>query len=175
MKGLALSLALLSSLAVAGPVLEFSASDPTWYTQNDTVMGGISSSRVRIEGGILKFTGQVRLENNGGFSGIRSNPGRFDLSGYSALRLRVKGDGKQYAFQLGTSTAGGVNYRAEFNTVAGQWTEVTIPLNTLRPTRFGRQLAGPALDRSKISFFGLMVGNGRAEGFALDVDWIRGE
>lgn len=186
MRGLAVTLVLLPAILLSGvapaqtvpnpaTVLEFSAREPAWSPRNDTVMGGVSSSRVRVLDGVLAFTGQVRLENNGGFSGIRSTPGRFDLSGFSALRLRVRGDGKRYALQLGNSTVNGVTYRGEFDTLAGQWTEVTVPLGTLRPTRSGERVAGPTLDPGRVIFFGLTVGNNRAEGFALEIDWIRGE
>ncbi|WP_344983592.1 CIA30 family protein [Deinococcus rubellus] len=175
MKGLALAAALCSSMALSAPVLEFNANTPSWSVLNDTVMGGVSSSQVQIKDGVLEFTGQVRLENNGGFAGVRSSPGRFDLSGFSVLRLRVKGDGKRYLFQLGTNARNGVTYRDEFDTVAGQWTIVTIPLASLRPTRFGQRLAGPALDPSNVVFFGFMIGNSRAEQFALEVDWIEGQ
>ncbi|PNY79911.1 CIA30 family protein [Deinococcus koreensis] len=175
MKLPALAVALLSGVASSSTLLDFTPGEPTWYARNDTVMGGVSSSQVRVGGGVLLFTGQVRLENNGGFSGIRSNPGRFDLSGFSSLKLRVKGDGKRYALQLGTSTRNGVTYRNEFGTVAGQWIEVTIPLNSLRATRSGERVAGPPLDPSRVIFFGLTIGNNRAERFALEVDWIKGQ
>lgn len=175
MKGLVLTLALCSGTSLAGTLLEFGAGEPAWYARNDTVMGGISSSRVRVEDGVLTFTGQVRLERGGGFSGIRSVPGRFDLSGFSVLKLRVRGDGKRYALQLGTSMVNGVTYRGEFDTVAGQWTEVTLPLAGLRATRSGERVAGPALDPGQVVFFGLTFGNNRAERFMLEVDWIRAQ
>lgn len=161
-------------MALSTPILDLKANTPSWSVLNDNVMGGVSSSRVRVDGGVLEFTGQVRLENNGGFASIRSSLGRYDLSAFSALRVRVKGDGKRYKFQLGTDQSS-VTYRDEFDTVAGEWTIVTVPLASLRPTRFGRQLAGPALDPSKVTFFGFMIGNGRAEQFTLELDWIEGQ
>jgi len=175
MKILALLTGLLSSVAFSSTLLDFESGEPSWYARNDTVMGGVSSSRVRVSEGVLEFTGRVRLENNGGFSGIRSNPSRFDLSAFSSLTLRVKGDGKRYALQLGTSATNGVTYRNEFDTVAGRWTEVTIPLKSLRPTRSGERVQGPALDPSRVAFFGIVIGNNRAERFALELDWIRGQ
>ena len=170
-----LGLVLLSSVAFSSSLLNFDSGETSWYVRNDGVMGGVSSSRVKVKGGVLTFTGQVRLENNGGFSGVRSSPSRFDLSGFSSLQLRVRGDGKRYALQLGTSTTNGVTYRGEFNTVAGQWLEVTIPLNTFRPTRSGERVLGPALNLSGVAFFGLVIGNNRAERFVLEVDWIKGQ
>ncbi len=179
MKALALFAGLLWSTAFASTLLnasllEFGAGEPGWYARNDAVMGGVSSSRLQVGGGVLRFSGRVRLENNGGFSGVRSNPGLYDLSRFSSVVLRVKGDGKRYALQLGNSAASGVTYRSEFGTVAGQWTEVVIPLGSLRPTRSGQRVRGPALDARRVTFFGLVIGNNRAENFALEVDWIRG-
>ena len=179
MKTFSLLIGLLSSVAFcsipARTLLDFDSSETSWYVRNDTVMGGVSSSRVRLGGGVLVFSGQVRLENNGGFSGIRSSLSRFDLSGFSSLRLRVKGDGKRYALQLGTSSTNGVTYRGEFNTVAGRWLEVVIPLGSLRPTRSGEPVTGPTLDPRRVSFFGFVIGNNRAERFALEVDWIKAQ
>ena len=179
MKTLALLVGLFSgtalSFAPSSALLEFGAGEPTWYLRNDAVMGGVSSSRLRVNGGVLRFSGQVRLENNGGFSGIRSNPSHYDLSGVSNVVLRVRGDGRRYALQLGTRFTSRVTYRNEFNTVAGQWTEVKIPLSSLWPTRSGERVQGPALDVRQVVFFGLVIGNGRAESFSLDVDWIRAE
>jgi NADH dehydrogenase [ubiquinone] 1 alpha subcomplex assembly factor 1 len=172
MKALLLGL-LLSGTVSAGSLLDFGPGEPSWYPRNDTVMGGVSGSQVRVSGGKLTFSGQVRLENNGGFSGIRSGLARYDLRGFSSVVLRVRGDGRRYALQLGTSPRSGVTYRNEFATLAGRWTEVEIPLASLRPTRSGEQVRGPALDLSRVAFFGLVIGNGRPERFALDIDWIR--
>jgi NADH dehydrogenase [ubiquinone] 1 alpha subcomplex assembly factor 1 len=173
MKLPALFIGLCSSVAFSATLLDFESGEASWYRRNDGVMGGVSSSRLLVRNGVLTFAGQVRLENNGGFSGIRSNPARYDLRGFSRLVLRVRGDGKRYALQLGTSTANGVTYRNEFNTVAGKWLEVTIPLNSLRPTRSGERVWGPALNLRQVSFFGLVIGNNRAEQFLLEVDWIK--
>jgi NADH dehydrogenase [ubiquinone] 1 alpha subcomplex assembly factor 1 len=179
MKALALLAGLLwssafSSMLQDSTLLDFRAGEPSWYARNDAVMGGVSSSGLQLSGGVLKFSGRVRLENNGGFSGVRSRPGLYDLSRFSSVVLRVKGDGRRYALQLGNSAASGVTYRSGFGTVAGQWTEVVIPLRSLRPTRSGERVRGPALDARRVTFFGLVIGNNRAENFALEVDWIRG-
>ena len=170
--------ALLATCMIASAsstIFEFGAGETRWFVRNDAVMGGVSSSRVRIDDGVLTFTGRVRLENGGGFAGIRSELKRVDLSSASSLILRVRGDGKRYALQLLTSSANRVTYRAEFATQAGSWLEVRVPLNSFYPTRSGNRLSGPALESGKIAAFGLTFGNGRAENFQLEVDWIRAE
>ncbi|MGI9473561.1 MAG: CIA30 family protein, partial [Rubripirellula sp.] len=46
-----------------------------WQIVNDGVMGGRSSSRVDRAGeGLLRFSGNLSLANNGGFASMRSRP-----------------------------------------------------------------------------------------------------
>ena len=162
-----------AATASAASIFEFNTPSVNWFIRNDAVMGGISSSRFSISNGSLKFSGRIRLENDGGFAGIRSYPTPSNLSAFKGLALRVRGDGKPYAVQLVTSSASRVTYRAVFATTAGQWREVTVPFSAFRPTRSGNLLRGPALDTASIERYGLTVGNGRAENFECEVDWIR--
>jgi NADH dehydrogenase [ubiquinone] 1 alpha subcomplex assembly factor 1 len=179
MKRLLISLVALGALIVTttaasnNSILEFLPNEPAWYVINDGVMGGVSSSGVTVRNGLLEFSGTVRLENNGGFASVRSAPGTYDLSTSNGVKLRVRGDGKAYAFQIGTSSARGVLYRAEFSTTNGEWLEVNLAFSTLRPTRFGQALNGPALNLRSIEHFGFIIANKRAESFKLEVDWIR--
>ncbi|MFN3265458.1 MAG: CIA30 family protein [Deinococcales bacterium] len=164
---------LLAAFLVAALLFELKASETMWYVINDGVMGGVSSSSVKVQNGVLEFTGRVRLENNGGFASVRSAAGQYDLSRFSSLRLRVRGDGKNFTFQIGTNTARGILYQYTFATKAGQWLELEVPLAALKPTRFGQPLTRPALDASRIEHFGFIVANKKAEDFKLELDWIR--
>ncbi len=165
----------MTAISASSPIFEFGTGETGWFIRNDAVMGGVSSSRLRIDDGVLSFAGRVRLENGGGFAGVRSEPKRVDLGSASSLTLRVRGDGKRYAVQLLTSSASRVTYRAEFATQAGSWQEVRVPLRSFYPTRSGNRLRGPALESRNVAAFGLTFGNGRAENFQLEVDWIRAE
>ena len=163
----------LLTTASAASIFEFNTASTNWFVRNDAVMGGISSSQFSIQNGTLTFSGRIRLENDGGFAGIRSYPKASNLSAFKGIALRVRGDGKRYAIQLVTSSARRVTYRAVFATTAGQWREVIVPFSAFRPTRSGNLLRGPALNTSTIERFGLTVGNGRAENFRCELDWIR--
>jgi NADH dehydrogenase [ubiquinone] 1 alpha subcomplex assembly factor 1 len=164
---------LMMTTASAASLFEFNTVSSNWFVRNDGVMGGISSSRFSIGNGTLKFSGRIRLENDGGFAGIRSYPTPSNLSGFKGISIRVRGDGKRYAIQLVTSSAPRVTYRAVFATSATQWREVFVPFTAFRPTRSGNLLRGPALNTRSIERYGLTVGNGRAENFSCEVDWIR--
>jgi NADH dehydrogenase [ubiquinone] 1 alpha subcomplex assembly factor 1 len=170
------ALILTVGAALAGDdreLFNFSAKSADWFVVNDGVMGGVSSSTVKLENGMLVFEGQVRLENNGGFASVRSSTSEQNLSEFSGVSLRVRGDGKMYALNLRTSSARGVMYQAEFQTKAGEWLELRIPFSQLRPTRFGSTLKGFALEPSRIESFGFIIANKRSERFELVVDWIK--
>lgn len=159
--------------ASAASNFELKAGDTQWFVINDGVMGGVSSSSAQIVGGVLEFSGRVRLDNNGGFASVRSSAGAYDLTAATSLTLRVRGDGKRYAAQLGSSGARGVLYRAEFDTKANQWLEVKLPMTAFKPTRFGQVLNGYPLEQGKIEHFGFIIANKKAETFRLELDWIR--
>lgn len=78
-----------------------------WENIDDVVMGGISSSHLRIVEGAAILEGVVSFEDNGGFAPVRSVLRDCDLSQYDGLLLRVRGDGKQYGLRLRTSVVHG--------------------------------------------------------------------
>ncbi len=151
-------------------------SEPAWIAVNDGVMGGLSQGGPRVADGQLFFSGTLSLQNNGGFSSIRTTGRAFDLRGKTTMVLRVKGDGRTYQLRLATDARVGgssVSYAADFPTTAGQWREVSINFDALMPTFRGEQLKGPPLDLGKVEEIGLLIGDKREGAFALAVDWIR--
>lgn len=147
----------------------------TWWPVNDDVMGGISRSAVKGSEGSLHFRGVLSLENNGGFASMRHRAAPHDLGAATSLVLRVKGDGRIYRMQLGTSAQfrrSRIAYQAEFTTRSGEWEEVRVALAAFAPTYRGRTLAGPPLDQAEIQEFGIMLADGKAGAFALEVAWI---
>ncbi|MEL0109603.1 MAG: CIA30 family protein, partial [Cryomorphaceae bacterium] len=74
---------LLSLMMVSNnPVLfDFSKESDlsSWYVVNDGVMGGLSEGALELTSeGHGSFTGQVRLENYGGFTSIRCATGKIE-------------------------------------------------------------------------------------------------
>ncbi len=154
------------------------ADEPAWTAVNDGVMGGLSRGGPVIADGHLRFSGTLSLENNGGFSSVRTTGRTFDLSGTTEMVLRVQGDGRTYQLRLATDARvrnSAVSYGAEFSTAAGQWTEVRIPFATLVPTYRGTRLDGPPLKLANVEEIGLLIGDSREGPFVLLVDWIKVE
>jgi hypothetical protein len=146
-----------------------------WNTINDVVMGGVSESRFEYSGeSTAVFTGAVSLKNSGGFASVRSAPSSYDLQKYGGVKLRVRGDGKQYKMNLKTDTAfDGVQYQAIFDTKPNEWTEISIAFIDFVPMfRGGRVNHAPAVDSSSVCSFGFLI-SGKQEGlFRLEIDWI---
>jgi NADH dehydrogenase [ubiquinone] 1 alpha subcomplex assembly factor 1 len=143
----------------------------TWQVVNDTVMGGRSASEVRgVESGLL-FTGDLSLENNGGFASVR-RPVPDGLSeGADRFVLRVRGDGKTYKLRARTDGRfDGVSYERPFDTVAGEVLDLELPLAEFRPVWRGRTVPGqPELTAAAVRQLGLLISDKQEGTFALEV------
>jgi len=158
------------------PLFNFSSPDPAWYTVNDNVMGGVSHSLVVVDTELqmLSFSGDVSLENNGGFASTRSQWTNYNLGAFDGIALRVRGDGNTYRFRIRTEETGsGIAYTSLFTTEADIWQEVYIPFSEMVPLHRGFvvNIAG-SLNPESIRSFGLMLADKQEGDFSLDVDWI---
>ena len=147
-----------------------------WQSINDAVMGGLSQGKVSWDpAGVMVFSGNVSLENNGGFASIRSPVGPYDLSNTAALILRFRGDGKIYKFSMRTDPFfDGISYQVSFETLSGEWQDVRFSYDKFLPTYHGNVLSGePPPDISQISNFGLLIANKQQGRFRLEVASIK--
>ena len=157
--------------------LEFDNGTQGWQTVLDGVMGGLSTGRIEAgSGGTMKFSGELSLENNGGFSQIRTSVPEGLLAGAQGILLRVKGDGRTYQCDLRSSRlrlmAGA--YQSTFPSVAGEWTEIELPLEAFVANSFGRRVRNaPELDPATIESVGITLADKKEGAFAIEVDWIR--
>ena len=136
-----------------------------WRGVSDQVMGGISEASVSygvIDGRpCLRLTGDVRLENDGGFIQATldlSPPGEtLDASGFAGVRIVVRGNGEKYSVHLRTpdNVRPWQSYRAHF-TAGSDWETIDLPFETFVPYR----LEAP-LDKTRLRRIGL-VAIGRA-------------
>lgn len=168
-----------SSLPMEKSLASFddAASARRWSTSSDAVMGGVSTSRARIDDdGHLVFSGVVRLENNGGFatvSGAAATRGGDDLKGYTRIAMRLKGDGKIYQLWLYTGERRRVHV-ARFTTTADSWETIVIPFGAFRAENgFGQPVISPALADPTVLGYRLLISDKQKGPFELQVDWIR--
>jgi NADH dehydrogenase [ubiquinone] 1 alpha subcomplex assembly factor 1 len=149
-----------------------------WYAIDDSVMGGVSHSRLRHDAaGHAVFEGVVSLEKSGGFASVRSRPLDLRVSGAANYSLEVRGDGKRYKLSVRADNAfDGVSYQAGFEAPAGTWTVVRLPLSEFQPTFRGRSVPGvPLLDPAGVRQIGLIIADRQAGSFALQLRSIVAE
>ena len=148
---------------------------PEWYSIDDRVMGGVSRSNFEATNkGLGVFNGTLSLQNNGGFASVRVETDGVDLSGFDAITIRVRGDGRTYKFCLKTDDSwDGILYQSSFKTKAGKWQEISLPLESFQPMWRGRLIreAG-SLSADQIRSFGLMLADKNPGEFKLELDWI---
>ncbi len=150
-----------------------------WQIVNDGVMGGRSSSQVSIVKAdtgedAMRFNGNLSLENNGGFASVRSRPsGSLGIDPGETIVLRVKGDGRRYTFNLYTpERRTAFSYQMEFDTTAGQWTEVKLPVDQFVAHSFGRRVPNMKLTPSQVQSIGILLGDKKPGSFEILVDSI---
>jgi hypothetical protein len=106
-----------------------------WTTVNDPVMGGRSTSNAAFGDGGLVFSGDISLENNGGFASTRS-PQDFGIgqraAGARSLRVRAVADGKTYVLKVGTAGLS-YGYIQRFATEAGIQRSYDLPIEGFQP------------------------------------------
>ncbi|MDR9440294.1 MAG: CIA30 family protein [Halomonas sp.] len=157
-------------------LIDFQHSDeaPRWRAINDDVMGGVSRGSLHGEDGIGVFSGEISLENNGGFASVRREPEAFDLSDHAGLVLHLRGDGRRYQLRLRTDRLfDGAAYRALFQPPAGEWLGVTLAWHEFEAVFRGRRLEdAPPLDPGAIQQVGLLIADRRPGSFRLEVAWL---
>ena len=146
-----------------------------WQVVNDDVMGGVSTSSIRLTNGAAIFQGEVSLENNGGFASVRSLPARHDLAGCDTFVIRVRGDGRRYKFTARTDPSfDSAIYQTVFPTKKGQWKEHRLLMKDFVPTFRGRVLSDePPLDPAKVTSVGFLISDNQDGSFRLEVAWIK--
>lgn len=143
-----------------------------WQVEDDVVMGGRSTGRFEVSrDGHGVFSGDVSLENNGGFSSVQYFFPETDIRGYTTAAIRLKGDGKTYRF-LTEATEKARHYYVYELPTGTEWETVRIPLLEMFPERRGDRLSLPNFPGETLAQVRFLIGNQRAETFRLEVDRI---
>jgi hypothetical protein len=124
------------------PLFEFvtAGSGDGWNVVNDTVMGGVSSGQLALEESVLVFTGELSLDNNGGFASVRSpfiDPrAAADWATRLGPRIVVEGDGRTWTVEVRSDDRDG-GWISSLTTSGDSLTDVTLPWSSFEPvTRF---------------------------------------
>jgi hypothetical protein len=143
-----------------------------WRIIDDGVMGGLSQGKFSIDAdGNGVFAGTVSLENNGGFSSVRYQFEKIKVTKDSKVRIRLKGDGKEYQFRIKDTPNNYFSYITTFKT-SGNWETITISLSDLYPSFRGRRLNLPNFESDSFEEIVFLIANKKNESFQLVLDKI---
>ncbi|MAA77776.1 MAG: hypothetical protein CL916_00835 [Deltaproteobacteria bacterium] len=160
---------LLLRLSMSTPFL----SDLSWYPVHDTVMGGRSEGGVRLNDQGMAFEGYLSLENNGGFTSIRSRDVPDSVMQAQGLRLRVVGDGRVYLATIRMKDYNRMLYlRVPFQTTKDKEEEIEIPFSSFQVFAYGRptpQVPSILCTSSAIQSVGFMLADKKQGDFSLKV------
>ncbi|MBE0572076.1 MAG: CIA30 family protein [Ignavibacteriaceae bacterium] len=146
-----------------------------WGVTNDDVMGGVSSSKISTgENDVLVFSGNVSLDNNGGFASLRSPIDDYNLSAYDRILIKVKGDGKTFSLSFRqTKYFTGFNFTQRFQTEKDKWQTIKLPFNNFKLKYYGREVTNSELpDKSSIKQLSILISDKQQGPFKIEIEWI---
>lgn len=132
-----------------------------WRAVSDQVMGGISEAAIShgvIDGRpSLRMTGNVQLENDGGFIqaalDLALSGDTVDASAFTGVRIVVRGNGEKYSAHLRTpdNVRPWQSYRAHF-VARPDWETIDLPFET-----FAQHRLEVLLDKTRLRRIGLVA------------------
>ena len=146
-----------------------------WQVVNDGVMGGLSQGNAELTQNSILFKGKVSLDNNGGFSSLRSRFSKKDLSQFQEVQLRYRSTGISLAMTLSVSRRWYVpNYKTSLSGTQGEWKTVTLPLQDFRKHYIGKPMNELLNEeaQSQIIRFGFITDEKKYGDFEFEIDYI---
>jgi hypothetical protein len=140
----------------------------SWRLFTDQVMGGVSTANGSWSSqngeNFVRLRGEVSLENRGGFVQISLHLSRdgksFDASGFSGVRIRVKGNENTYFVHLKSSqTVLPWQYFFADFFAGSEWTDIDIPLSAFR----GENINSTSLNTSQLKRIAVVAAKRRFE------------
>ncbi|WP_281540247.1 CIA30 family protein [Maribacter aestuarii] len=142
------------------------------YIVDDGVMGGLSEGKIIVnQAGNGVFSGYVTTENNGGFSSVRYEMDKKDVSRFSKVVIKLKGDGKEYQFRIKSDASQRYSYVKSFMT-SGDWELIRLSFNDFIPMFRRNTLKKPNYQGKIMEEVAFLIGNNRKENFTLEIEKI---
>ena len=148
-----------------------------WCFVTDKVMGGISEGSLEFikesDTYFYRMTGDLSLENNGGFASSRLDIGKNNLNGIKFFEIKLKGDGNNYKLRLRQENMR-ASYSCDFKSQKNKWIVVKLPVEDFRATWRGYTYSNYAdLDLDKVNSLSLHISDKQEGRFNLEIEYIK--
>lgn len=147
-----------------------------WMIVNDGVMGGLSRGSVSFTDNSLVFSGNVSLENNGGFTSFRAPYARYDLSKYDKIEIRYRSEGMDCAMSLDQNRRfWRPNHKMPIPATNNTWMTLNVNLYELSEYQMGNRTGGRLNENNakQTIRLGLITDSKKAGEFSLEIDYIK--
>ncbi|WP_237274382.1 CIA30 family protein [Tenacibaculum ovolyticum] len=153
-------------------IFDKNSSNQSWYITNDDVMGGVSNSSMKLdEEKKMIFSGNVSLDNNGGFAMTRLPLNINFNTDKTKVVLKLKGDGKKYQFRIKAKNNQRFWYIQSFQT-SKSTEEIELPLHKFYASFRGYKLNVDNFSETTITEIAILIGNKKNEKFKLEIERI---
>jgi len=149
-----------------------------WRIIDDGVMGGLSKGSRSLGEDAMIFKGEVSLENNGGFSSLRSSYQDFDLSKYEKVVIRLKAKGQILAFTMSVDRRWYMPYfKQQIHLDSENWEVIELPFSEFKTYRIGEQVDYDfsETDAKKVIRIGFITDSKKEGSFEAMIDYVRFE
>jgi NADH dehydrogenase [ubiquinone] 1 alpha subcomplex assembly factor 1 len=147
-----------------------------WVLLSDNIMGGITKSKIEYTDNSVLLSGNISLDNYGGFSSIKTQYKSFDLSQFNAIKIKFKSTNQKFVFTLEDDQDWTQpNYINEFSSKKDEtWEEATIYFKDFKEIIIGQPTGNIMKFRSlkNIVRLGIMTKEKKEGPFSLEVDYI---
>ena len=147
-----------------------------WVLLSDNVMGGVTKSKIEYNINSVLLSGDISLDNYGGFSSIKTKYKSFDLSTYMGVKIKFKSTNQKFAFTLEDDRNWTQpNYKHEFSAKKDDtWEEVIIYFKDFQEIVIGEPTGNIMKSESlkNIVRMGIMTYEKKEGPFSLEVDYV---
>jgi hypothetical protein len=147
-----------------------------WILLSDNIMGGVTKSKIEYTNNSVLLSGNISLDNYGGFSSIKTKYKSVDLSKYIGIKIKFKSTNQKFAFTLeDNQNWTQPNYKREFYPKKDNtWEEVVIYFKDFQEIVIGEPTGNMMKSKSLkyIVRMGIMTYEKKEGPFSLEVDYV---
>lgn len=146
-----------------------------WQVVNDGVMGGLSEGEAQLTEDSVFFKGNVSLDNNGGFSSLRSSYSKKELSKHKSVEIKYRSKGISMAMTLSVSRRWYIpNYKTSLEGTKGKWKTVTLALEDFRKHYIGKPMEETLREDElkKVIRYGFITDEKKYGNFEFEIDYL---